>query len=62
MIDAGADVIIGHGPHVTRAMEIYQDRFIAYSLATFVRIHGLTFQGLMGLHLWSKYISTRKGN
>ena len=27
MIDAGADVIFGHGPHVTRAMEIYNNRF-----------------------------------
>lgn len=35
MIDAGADVVFGHGPHVTRAMEIYKDRFIAYSLGNF---------------------------
>lgn len=35
MIDAGADVIIGHGPHVPRGMEIYKDRIIAYSLGNF---------------------------
>jgi len=35
MIDSGADVIFGHGPHVTRAMEIYKDRFICYSLGNF---------------------------
>lgn len=35
MIDAGADLIIGHGPHVARAMEIYQGKLIAYSLANF---------------------------
>jgi len=35
MIDAGADVIFGHGPHVTRAVELYNDRFIAYSLGNF---------------------------
>lgn len=35
MIDAGADLIIGHGPHVARAMEIYRGRLIAYSLANF---------------------------
>ena len=34
--DAGADLIIGHGPHVLRAMEIYNDSFIAYSLGNFV--------------------------
>ncbi len=35
VIDAGADVVFGHGPHVTRAMEVYKDRIIAYSLGNF---------------------------
>lgn len=35
MIDAGADLIVGHGPHIARAMEIYQGKLIAYSLANF---------------------------
>ncbi len=35
VIDAGADVVFGHGPHVTRAMELYKDRFIIYSLGNF---------------------------
>ena len=35
MTDAGADVVFGHGPHVTRAIDIYKDRFIAYSLGNF---------------------------
>lgn len=35
MIDAGADLIVGHGPHVARAMEMYKGRLIAYSLANF---------------------------
>jgi poly-gamma-glutamate capsule biosynthesis protein CapA/YwtB (metallophosphatase superfamily) len=34
-IDAGADLVIGHGPHVPRAIEIYKNRFIAYSLGNF---------------------------
>lgn len=34
-IDCGADIILGHGPHVTRAVEIYKNRFIAYSLGNF---------------------------
>ena len=34
-IDLGADVVLGHGPHVPRAMELYKDRFIAYSLGNF---------------------------
>ncbi|MEB3226122.1 MAG: CapA family protein [Synechococcus sp.] len=36
LIDAGADLILGHGPHVLRAVELYQDRLIAYSLGNFV--------------------------
>lgn len=35
MIDSGADIIFGHGPHVTRAVELYKGRFISYSLGNF---------------------------
>lgn len=35
VIDAGADFVIGHGPHVLRGIEVYKDRLIAYSLGNF---------------------------
>ncbi|MEO8573675.1 MAG: CapA family protein [Pyrinomonadaceae bacterium] len=35
VIDAGADLVLGHGPHVLRAMEVYRDRLIDYSLGNF---------------------------
>jgi len=35
VIDAGADVVIGHGPHVLRGMEFYNGKLIAYSLGNF---------------------------
>lgn len=35
VIDAGADLVLGHGPHVLRGMEIYNGRLIAYSLGNF---------------------------
>ena len=35
VVDAGADVVIGHGPHVLRGMEWYRGRLIAYSLGNF---------------------------
>jgi hypothetical protein len=35
VIDAGADLVLGHGPHVLRGMEIYKDRLIDYSLGNF---------------------------
>jgi poly-gamma-glutamate capsule biosynthesis protein CapA/YwtB (metallophosphatase superfamily) len=35
-IDSGADIVIGSGPHVVRAMENYKGHLIAYSLGNFV--------------------------
>lgn len=35
-IDAGADAVIGHHPHVLQGVEIYKGRPIAYSLGNFV--------------------------
>ncbi len=35
-IDAGADIVIGHHPHVLQGIEIYKGRLIAYSLGNFV--------------------------
>lgn len=36
MIDAGADAIIGHHPHVLQGIEVYKNRIIAYSLGNFL--------------------------
>lgn len=36
LVDAGADLIIGHHPHVVQGMEIYKDVPIFYSLGNFV--------------------------
>ena len=36
MIDAGADVVIGHGPHVLRGIEIYKGKLIFYSIGNFM--------------------------
>lgn len=49
MVDAGADIIFGHGPHVTRAMEIYKDRFIAYSLGNFSTYARFNISGPNGI-------------
>lgn len=35
VVEAGADVVVGHGPHVLRGMEWYQGRLIAYSVGNF---------------------------
>lgn len=36
LIDAGADVIIGHHPHVIQPVETYRDKYIFYSLGNFI--------------------------
>ncbi len=48
-IDAGADLVIGHGPHVPRGMEVYRDRLIAYSLGNFATYYGIRVTGDNGL-------------
>lgn len=35
LIDAGADLVIGHHPHVVQGVERYRDRYIVYSLGNF---------------------------
>ncbi|MFM8432716.1 MAG: CapA family protein, partial [Bacteroidota bacterium] len=49
VIDAGADVVLGHGPHVTRAFDVYQGRFIAYSMGNFATYGRFNLKGSAGL-------------
>lgn len=49
MVDAGADIIFGHGPHVPRAIELYQNRIIAYSLGNFATWARFKVSGVNGL-------------
>lgn len=46
-IDAGADVVFGHGPHVLRAVELYKEHFIAYSLGNFCTPFGMSLSGVL---------------
>lgn len=36
MIDAGADMVVGHGPHILRGVEVYKGKPIFYSMANFI--------------------------
>lgn len=47
-IDNGADIVIGHGPHVPRAVELYKDHFIAYSLGNFCTPYKVNLAGVSG--------------
>lgn len=50
VVDAGADLVLGHGPHVVRGMEIYRNRLIAYSLGNFA-FYRFPFKGPTALSL-----------
>jgi poly-gamma-glutamate capsule biosynthesis protein CapA/YwtB (metallophosphatase superfamily) len=49
LIDAGAAAVIGHGPHVPRAVEVYKKHLIAYSLGNFATAAGINVSGATGL-------------
>ncbi|HEX8699733.1 MAG TPA: CapA family protein, partial [Myxococcaceae bacterium] len=49
MVDAGAHVVLGHGPHVARAMEFHKGRLIAYSMGNFATYGRFNLQGAQGL-------------
>jgi len=51
MIDAGADLILGHGPHVPRALELYKGKLVAYSLGNFMGYRSLSTAGELGQSL-----------
>ena len=61
LIDAGADVVFGHGPHVTRGMEVYNKRFVAYSLGNFCTYKGINVAGVNGLAPIIKVFTNTKG-
>ena len=49
VVRAGADIVVGSGPHVLRGMEWYRNRLVAYSLGNFVGYHALSMRGVSGV-------------
>jgi hypothetical protein len=49
VVDAGADAVIGHGPHVLRGIEFYRGRPIVYSLGNFLTYRGFNLSGPLGV-------------
>ena len=62
VIDAGADVVFGHGPHVTRAVEVYNKKFIAYSLGNFCTYARFNLRGDNGLAPIIKVFTDSEGS
>ncbi|RYF82287.1 MAG: CapA family protein, partial [Chitinophagaceae bacterium] len=61
VIDAGADIVFGHGPHVTRAVDLYKDRFIIYSLGNFATYGRFNLKGEAGIAPIMKVFVDKKG-
>jgi hypothetical protein len=49
VVDSGADIVFGQGPHVARALELYRDRLIAYSLGNFCTYGKFGLSGALGV-------------
>ena len=48
-VRAGADLVLGSGPHVVRGVERYHRRLIAYSLGNFLGFHTFSTGGVLSL-------------
>lgn len=51
LVDAGADLVVGHHPHVVQEVERYKGGWIAYSLGNFVFDQGFSEETMRGLAL-----------
>jgi len=60
-IDAGADIVFMQGPHVTRAIDLYKNRFIAYSLGNFATFGRFDLSGECGVSPLIKISVNREG-
>jgi hypothetical protein len=49
VVDAGAALVLGSGPHVIRGLDCYRHRLIAYSLGDFVGYRTLAIGGVLSL-------------
>ncbi|HET7024541.1 MAG TPA: CapA family protein [Gemmatimonadales bacterium] len=49
MVDAGADAVVGHGPHVLRGIEFWRGRPIVYSMGNFLTYRGFSLKGYKGI-------------
>lgn len=62
VVEAGADLVIGHSPHVLRGMEFHQGRLIAYSTGNFAGYRVLSASGPLGTGVVVRATLARDGS
>ena len=62
VVRAGADLVVGSGPHVLRGIEWYRGRPIAYSLGNFLGYHTLNTEGVTGVSAILQVTLARDGS
>jgi hypothetical protein len=62
VIDAGADLVIGHGPHLPRALELYKGKLVAYSLGNFFTYGRFSIKGACGFSPMLYVVLDAEGN
>lgn len=61
-VDAGADLVVGFGPHLPRAMEFYKHKLIDYALGNFLTYGPFNLSGACGLSLILQAKFDKQGN
>ncbi|MCA1678591.1 MAG: CapA family protein [Actinobacteria bacterium] len=61
-VDAGADLVLGSGPHVLRGIQLYRGKLIAYSLGNFAGWHNFSTAGTLALSGLLKIRLSRAGD
>ena len=62
MVDAGADLVLGHGPHVLRGMELWKGKLIVYSLGNFATYGRFNLSGPLGVGAVVEVVLDEAGN
>ena len=61
VLDAGADLVLGHGPHVPRGLEVINGHLVAYSLGNFATYDRFNLSGHLGTSLILEVSLDHKG-
>lgn len=62
VVEAGADLVLGSGPHVLRGMELYRGKLIAYSLGNFAGWNNFSRSGVLASSGLLRVRLSREGN